>query len=389
MKHYNHLTEEQKDKLFYIKPKEFTKYSPKEYLSLALGGTLYMPCTRPTIADEIIEKKHPSLTSMVMCLEDAIGDEQIQEAETNLLKNMQILNKALEDGSITENDLPLMFVRVRNADQLKRLLTNVEDLKILCGFVLPKFSSKTGINYLRLIQMSNEIYDTNFYAMPILESSDVIYKETRLTELLTIKGILDSFKEIVLNVRLGATDFSSLFGIRRGMDFTIYDIAVIKDCITDIINVFNRKDEGYVISGPVWEYFSNHTRILKPMLRETPFIKSRGKQGLVDRKDLINDYKAIDGLIREVILDKANGLVGKTMIHPSHISFVNSLQIVTQEEYEDAKSILESQGIGVVKSGAGNKMNEIKPHTSWAMRIMAKSKIYGVMKKDENYTSLF
>ena len=29
------------------------------------------------------------------------------------------------------------------------------------------------------------------------------------------------------------------------------------DCLKDILNFFNRQSEDYVVSAPVWEYFSN------------------------------------------------------------------------------------------------------------------------------------
>ena len=143
------------------------------------------------------------------------------------------------------------------------------------------------------------------YGMPILESSDIIYKESRMETLLKIKNLLDSYKKYILNVRVGATDFCGLFGIRRKADTTIYDVSVIRDCLTDIINVFNRQEDGYVISGPVWEFFSKEQRILKPKLRMSPFQSRYGRTGLQKRTELINEY--IDGLINEVLLDKLNG----------------------------------------------------------------------------------
>lgn len=84
------------------------------------------------------------------------------------------------------------------------------------------------------------------------------------------------------------------------------------------------------------------------------------------RQPLVNGE--IDGLLREVILDKANGFVGRTVIHPSHVKFVNALMAVTKEEYDDACQILNAGG-GVVKGSGGNKMNEIRPHTNWAKRF--------------------
>ena len=79
---------------------------------------------------------------------------------------------------------------------------------------------------------------------------------------------------------------------------------------------------------------------------------------MLKRIPIINNE--VDGLLREVILDKANGFVGRTVIHPTHVKFVNAMQAVTREEYEDACQIL-GTGDGVIKSSNGNKMNEIKP----------------------------
>ena len=96
---------------------------------------------------------------------------------------------------------------------------------------------------------------------------------------------------------------------------------------------------------------------------------------------------AIDGLLREILLDRVNGFIGKTAIHPSHIRYVNALQAVTREEYEDACQILKIGG-GVVKSKNSNKMNEIKPHTNWAQRVVKRGEAYGVIESESEYLSL-
>jgi citrate lyase beta subunit len=224
--------------------------------------------------------------------------------------------------------------------------------------------------------------------MPILETADILYKETRIGALNGIREILDEYNDLVLNIRVGATDFSSLFGIRRGYDMTIYDISVIRDCIADILNYFTRVDKGYVVSAPVWEYFSSGDRVLKPQLRRSPFEEAYGSEGIEIRRELLNAY--LDGLIREVLLDKANGFMGKTIIHPSHIAPVQALYVVSHEEYMDALSIIKNNdgSVGVMKSQYENKMNEIKPHLNWAKKILKKSKIYGVYHEGQNFTSL-
>ena len=119
------------------------------------------------------------------------------------------------------------------------------------------------------------------------------------------------------------------------------------------------------------------------------FSDSYGKEGSDIRKKIIDAY--VDGLMYEVILDKANGLWGKTIIHPSHIIPVQSLYAVTYEEYIDALSIIDNSNgdIGVLKSSSNNKMNEIKTHINWANKIMLRTEIYGVLNEGKSFTDLF
>ncbi len=357
-----------------------------------------MPATRSEVAEEIKNGKHEGLTTVILDLEDAIGDQQVGQAEQSLAQQLLQLLSYVRTGMMSEQQLPLLFVRVRSVEQLERLLNGLgETLSLLTGFVLPKFSSDNGRAYFALIAEYNRSMHTGagnesnmpvLYGLPILESSKIIYRETRWKELLSIKEILDEYQEYVLNVRIGATDFSSLYGLRRSPDITIYEIAVIRDCIADIINLFGRVGSNYVISGPVWEYFSHRERVFKPQLRVSPFEDALGKPGRHLRMDFISD--AVDGLIREVMMDKENGIIGKTIIHPSHIKPVQAMYAVTHEEYMDALEIIERNdgSLGVFKSTYANKMNEIKPHLNWAHRIINRSKVYGVLHEQQHFVSL-
>ncbi|WP_049825525.1 HpcH/HpaI aldolase/citrate lyase family protein [Paenibacillus polymyxa] len=377
---------------------EFHNRSPKSILAYAIGAALYMPATRLEVAEEIKNGKHEGLTTVILDLEDAIGDQQVGQAEESLAQQLLQLLSYVRTGMMSEQQLPLLFARVRSVEQLERLLNSLgETLELLTGFVLPKFSSDNGRAYFALIAEYNRTMHTGagdasrtpvLYGLPILESSKIIYRETRWKELLAIKEILDEVQEYVLNVRIGATDFSSLYGLRRSPDITIYEIAVIRDCIADIINLFGRVDSDYVISGPVWEYFSHRERIFKPQLRVSPFEDAFGKPGRYLRMDFISD--AVDGLIREVMMDKENGIIGKTIIHPSHIKPVQAMYAVTHEEYMDALEIVERNdgSLGVFKSTYANKMNEIKPHLNWAYRIINRSKVYGVLHEQQHFVSL-
>lgn len=387
MRFFDYLDELSINKIFYIKPSDFNLESRKELLSNALGATLYMPATRQNIAEDIINQKFPGLKSCVLCLEDAIDDSEVHAAEENLFSVLNQLEIAVEQEVISLDRIPMIFVRIKNVQGFERIIQNYKKLSLLCGFVFPKFSSNNGEKFFCLLREVNALSKKVFYGLPILESSEIIYIENRVNELVAIRKLLDKFKDIVLNIRIGATDLSGLYSIRREFAQTIYDISVINCCIADIVNLFLRTDSGYVISGPVWEYFKSGDRLLKPLLRQSAFVDELGNEGLKRRNYLINQY--IDGLIKETFLDKANGLVGKTVIHPTHISIVNGLQVVTREEYEDARIIMGNGKNGAVKSWYENKMNEPKPHTNWARKILIKSEIYGVLNEGRNYTSLF
>jgi len=159
----------------------------------------------------------------------------------------------------------------------------------------------------------------------------------------------------------------------------------VADVIADVVNILGRADgTGHVVTGPVWEYFSNHERIFKPLLRQSPFDERDGRL----RQDLLT--RDIDGLIREVVLDKANGLTGKTVIHPSHVAAVHALSVVTMEEFTDASDVLGADmlGGGVRASGYRNKMNESKPHRAWAERVLRRAAAFGVVAEDVTYVDV-
>lgn len=371
--------------IFYKKPQPFTKWESPDILSYALGATLYMPASMPTIVSLIRSQKYKQLTSLVIDLEDAVGDAELVDCEAKLIEDISELYALYQQKQLLLQELPLLFVRVRHVEQFQKLTTALgKKQEILTGYVFPKFTAEQGARYFELLEQTILENDLILYGMPILESREVLYKESRLEALLNIKAVLHQYRARVLNVRIGATDFCGIYGIRRRMDSTIYDISVIRDCIADIVNILGREEDGFIISGPVWEYFNNQ-RVLKPALRVTPFSE---KGGLDTRKALLDD--CLDGLMKEVLMDKQNGIVGKTIIHPSHIRVVHALYAISYEEYLDALSIIENNDgqKGVMKSHYANKMNEIKPHMRWAQRILKQAHVYGVYHESVDFASL-
>lgn len=303
----------------------------KEIIQYKVGGLLYMPAFQKNIVRKIAEKKLPQLTSAAFCLEDSILDESLDEAE----KSLQNILRELE----TLKNLPLIFVRIRSPRHLEIFHETIGvRSKILTGYILPKFDMSNAGAFIGLAKQ------INLPIMPTLETNRVAGLLTRRTELLSIKQALDEIKSIVLNIRVGVNDFCKLYGLRRNINQTIYDIGIVRDVLMDILNVFA---SDYVVAGSVWNYFGGAWAC---------------------------------GLQRELELDKANGFIGKTAIHPAQLPIIFDSMKVSRADFDDANQILNWKSLthGVMKSSDGSRMNEIKCHLNWARRIKILSEIYGV-----------
>jgi len=366
---------------FVVPPEHFDKHTERDLLQYCLGAAMYMPGFQD-FTPKILDRAMPGLTTMVLCFEDACPIERVPEAMANVHHLLSSIADAVDGGSLDPDHVPLIFVRVRDLAQFKAFGEGLtaREVRFLCGVNFPKFNAENGYEYYAYLQDLNDRFGEILYGMPIIEDPEVAYKESRMAQLLGIRKILDKYHDLVLQVRVGGTDFSSVFGVRRGVDYSLYDIMTVRECLSDIMNVCGRNND-YVIAGPVWEYF----RAPKELMFEK--LPPHGLEDyLIRRKPLVNNE--IDGLLREVILDKANGFVGRTVIHPTHVKFVNALMAVTKEEYDDACQILGTGG-GVVKGSGGNKMNEIRPHTNWAKKIRNRARAFGVIENEGAYVKLF
>ena len=322
-------------------------WKEQELLPYRLGGLLYTPALNEGVAEKIRRRAIPDLRALALCLEDSIQDRALPQAEAALARTLTALEEVEER--------PLLFVRVRTPQHLERvhrLLGRSEAL--LTGYILPKFDLSNGGDYARMLKAFNEgRVDAPLYMMPTLESGMVAEPGSRTNLLLRVKRILDSLGEYVLNVRVGGNDFCNLYGLRRSVNQTIYDVGVIRDILMDILQVFAA---DYVVSGPVWEYFGQDP--------EGAWAK---------------------GLRAELALDRLNGFVGKTAVHPVQLPVICRGLQVSREDYEDARNILgwSHAGLGVAKSAAGGRMNEVKCHSKWARRVCKLAAVYGVREEGE------
>ncbi|TSD45195.1 HpcH/HpaI aldolase/citrate lyase family protein [Rhodococcus sp. KBS0724] len=378
MQHFQHLEDDVREQLFLHVPRTFSDSDERDLLAIALGATLYVPATRASLAELVEKRAAEGVSSMVLDLEDAVADDEVEAARANAVS-------ALDKIAATDAVGMLLFVRVREVSDIAdiaRSLTIGRDA--LTGFVIPKFGSESGESFLDAVADASAALGKHLYAMPVLESPELVHRDTRDHELRSVQEILTRHRDRILAVRIGATDMCSTFGIRRDRDLTIYDVRVVVDVIADIVNYLGRADgSGFVITGPVWEYFADHERMFRPMLRATPFEEHdavRFRQHLVSRD--------LDGLLREIALDRANGIQGKTVIHPSHVAAVNALSAVTHEEYHDALDILGVEVGGVQASGYRNKMNEMKPHRNWARQTALRAHVFGVTNKGITFVEL-
>ena len=379
MRHFDFLRKDERLRLFARPPKAFAVDDEPERLGVALGATLYCPATRPRLADDIRRRAAEGVVSLVVCLEDSVPDAELADAERNAIAQLRELGGSGEAP-------PLIFIRVRSVEQIPMLVAALGDHPdVLAGFVVPKFTDENGGAYLDEIVAAGDTLGRRLLLMPVLESTDLGFVETRVSGLLAVRRLLDKYRPHIPAVRIGATDLSGVYGLRRAREFTVWDVRVVADVIGAILNVFGRLDgTGYVVAGPVWEYYSATERIFKPQLRESPFVAHSERS--LRTKLIAGD---LDGLIREVVLDRANGLLGKTVIHPSHVAAIHALSVVAYEEYADACDVLATHaGGGAQASSYGNKMNESKPHTGWARRTLLRADAFGVAREGVSFVDL-
>jgi citrate lyase beta subunit len=377
MRQFHFLDDADRATLFHRAPADLGRDDPLELLAHGLGATLYIPATREHLAADVLRVAGLGVTSCVVCLEDAIPDSAVEYAVTHVAEELALLRGRA--------DLPLVFVRVRTPDQPARLAGLMgEAADVIDGFVLPKFSTLHGAEYLDAVGDCEVTVGRRLLMMPVIETPEVMYRETRVDELLGMQALLSKHAERVLAVRIGATDMASVFALRRPRDLTIYDIRIIAGAVADVVNVLGRPG-GHAVTGPVWEYFTSPDRLFKPLLRETPFARNDDRE--LRARLLARD---LDGLIREVLLDRANGLVGKTVIHPSHVPVVHALSVVSHEEYDDALGVLSAKedGGGVSRSSYRNKMNEANPHHAWAQQLLRRAEVFGVAAPDVTFVDL-
>lgn len=291
-----------------------------------LGATLYMPATRSDIAKSILNNDIAGLRSIVICLEDAVSEQDVPVALENLKQLLAILCSAKAEGLGAE--WPLVFIRPRHVSMGRHLMDTL-DLSPIDGLVLPKFTLATLPLWWEIMK------DSHLCMMPTLETEDV-FDVIQMRELATIL-VGHPCHQRIIALRIGGNDLMNVISQRRQRYLTLYD-SPMGYVIKMLVAVFGSRD--FALTSPVCEH--------------------------------IDDHHVME---RELALDMAHGLVGKTAIHPNQIAKIERALMVTAADHEDALRILNSSQAVFKSQGA---MCEPATHRRWAARVLEQAQVYGI-----------
>ncbi|OSN10243.1 ATP synthase [Lonsdalea iberica] len=296
-----------------------------------LGATLYMPATRSDIAKSVLNNEIEGLRSIVICLEDAVCETDVHAAMDNLKQVLNLLRSAKAEGQGAE--WPLVFIRPRHATMGQYLTTSL-DLSPIDGLVLPKFTLAS------LPQWWEMMKDTHLCMMPTLETEDV-FDVMQMRALATTLAE-HSCRDRIIALRIGGNDLMNVISLRRPRNLTLYD-GPMGYVIKMLVAVFGSRD--FALTSPVCEH--------------------------------IDDHEIME---RELALDMAHGLVGKTAIHPNQIAKIEQALKVSHADHADALRILNSSQAVFKSQGA---MCEPATHRRWAARILEQAQVYGIVQEND------
>ena len=283
-----------------------------------LGGTLFIPATHPGLAAVMRGEKYPQLRSAVIDFEDGINAKAPAAALTSLID----LLPTLAAPSL------LRFIRPASPALLKEMLRR-EGIGNIDGFILPKFGLENIDTWLSPLQNSS------FAMMPSIEGAELFCPR----DLTTLADMLRPYRKRIPVVRFGLEDMLRQLGIARGCDRPLYSLVAPAQIIGTLIAAF--KPQGYHISGGVYRC-----------------------------------YRDGEGFRAEVEEDLKQGLLSKTIIHPSQIDVIEEVYKVTRNELQQAEAILNTQNNVSALHGI---MLEKPTQTPWAETILKRAALYGVM----------
>ena len=309
----------------------------KELSAYGLGATMYMPATRLDIVDVIVSGKIDGLRSLVICLEDAVSEDDVPAALSNLKTMLTTL--ATLKRSMGNSAWPLVFIRPRN-ELIGALLVKEFDLSTVDGFVLPKFTLDSLHGWYEILA------ESHLHWMPTLETEEVF--DVNAMQALAAALVEHPCRDKVVALRIGGNDLMNCISLRRSREFTLYD-GPMGYVIKMLVSVFSTK--GFALTAPVCEHIEDHQLLEK-----------------------------------ELALDIAHGLVGKTAIHPNQISVIQKGLMVSALDHQDALRIANSTQAVFKASGA---MCEPATHRRWAMSILDRVHYFGIAPSNPASTTKY
>ncbi|WP_375767277.1 HpcH/HpaI aldolase/citrate lyase family protein [Archangium gephyra] len=288
--------------------------------ALELGASLYVPASRCDLLAIANGLRHPELRSVIFCTEDSIRADDLERA----LEQLATVLPRFGPRPHTRR-----FIRVRNADVLRRILP-MPGIERIDGFVLPKVTRHNLPEYL------TELEGTRFLVMPTLETAEA-FDQVEMRHLQRLL-MAETIRPRILALRIGGNDLLNLLGVRRSPRRTIYDTAV-GPTIAMLAGTF--RPHGLPLTAPVFEGLA-HPEVL----------------------------------LEEVERDLAHGLFGKTAVHPDQVSLIESAYAVSPEELEMAERVLAEGAPAVFRMH--DTMCEEATHARWAEMIRARAELYGL-----------
>jgi len=291
----------------------------KSFSPWCLGASLYMPAHRLDLMDCANGEKLEALRSMIFCTEDAVSHAEVDSS----LRHLGLCLQGFRDTPTR-----FRFIRARNPEILARLL-DLPDIEKVDGFVLPKFNEANFHAYF------DQLQGTPFKVMPTLETRDV-FDVGAMNELR--QGLLqDAVFARILMLRIGGNDLMNLLGLRRPRAMTVYETP-LGHVIAQLVTVF--KPYGFSLAAPVFEYLDDAVTLQK-----------------------------------EIRLDLAHGLIGKTAIHPTQVPVIEAMYSVDSGDYEMALALNQSSSPAVFRMH--DAMCEVETHKQWGRDIIDRQLYYG------------
>ncbi|MFK3889761.1 HpcH/HpaI aldolase/citrate lyase family protein [Sphingomonas sp. NPDC079357] len=295
--------------------------------ALALGATLYVPCTRNDLAEVLLgPRRIAGLRSAVLCLEDAVLERDLPVALVRLAALLRRL--AGREPGLCE---PLLFVRPRDAATMDHVL-HMPGAERLAGFVIAKAHAESLPAYLAL-----PLHDRH-RLMPVLETRESLDAH----DIRRLRDQLLGVQDRILALRIGGNDLLQTMGLRRAAGRTAYD-GPLAGIIANLVASFAPWD--FALSAPVLEQFGDLA-----LLRE------------------------------EVARDIEHGLLTKTAIHPDQIAVIQSALAVPAAQLEEARLVLADDAPAVfARNGV---MCEPATHRVWAERLLDRAALFGITNPD-------